>query len=86
MNTITVERGVRIWGSTRGRPGGKGGKRKYPFLTMEVGDSFAVPVTPATWRKAMNALCSAAAYVLGPGHYTTRLTPEKDAVRIWRIE
>lgn len=83
---IIVESGIPVWGTTRGHPpmGGKGGLWKYPFLRMAVGDSFAIPVTPATLRKTMNTLCSAAARVFGPGCYTTRVTPDKDAIRLWR--
>lgn len=71
-----IEKAVEIPGSA----GGTGGPNKYPFPSMEVGDSFFVPGDQASKARP-------AAHTWGRVHGRKFMTrKEGDGVRIWRIK
>lgn len=82
--TFKIEKSVPIFD---GRGGFAGGSR-YPFLDMEVGDSFEVKLgdTRAKGIKQLqsNVFTSGVAK-LGKKSVCVRQNPEKDGVRVWRI-
>lgn len=91
MSAIEIEKGIPV---PPARPAGKGGREsKYPFESMDVGDSFLVPanIAPADGdfsalrRLRLNLMtrCTKAGKRWGR-RYTTRMVPE--GVRVWRIE
>jgi hypothetical protein len=71
--SVTVEKGVPI-------PEEKQGKRKWPFGSMQVGESFLVPADV----RGPYAVCLAgiANRQWKPMHFVGRATP--DGYRIWR--
>lgn len=52
---------------------------KYPFSTMQIGESFVVP---AGKRNSM----SACVVRHRPKKFVSRIQPDKQTVRIWRVE
>ena len=72
MEEFKIEKGVPV----PPRNGGRGAPEKYPFSSMEVGDSFLAP------EKAQSSTQSAGKR-LGM-KFTSR--KEADGVRIWRVE
>lgn len=80
-----IQKGIPI-PESRGRPCLDHG---YPFDSMDVGDSFAVPVDPGTTRAAVQKHVMSVA--CGPKHrknqkYVTRSVVEdgRVVVRVWR--
>jgi hypothetical protein len=59
-----------------------GGKAKYPFKGMEIGDSFAVDAVPHS--KVSNAARSWAQN--HGGKFTVRKMPGTDSFRCWRVK
>ncbi len=58
-------------------------RSKYPFVDMDVGDSFLIPDPTDTERKRVQT--SAASYGRRHNkHFVTRTT--HDGIRVWRIE
>ena len=72
--TIEVVEGIPI--PTRQRFGG------YPFLDLEIGDSFAVPRAEYTRVSSHKQL----AQKRGLGRFTMQIDDANGQVRIWRIE
>lgn len=81
---IKIEKDVPAPPYKAGRP------RKYPFPSMEVGDSFTVPLlgimTPKG-DKAAAKLTSAAGFYARThgGQFTVRVDRENNVARCWRI-
>lgn len=73
-----IEKGVSL-PPTRGQGTG-GAPSKYPFKEMEVGDSFAAPLSE---RRRVASAASAHKRRHG-GQFTARTL--EDEVRVWRIE
>ena len=71
----------------RNRPAASGSRRRYPWRTMKVGDSFFVPCRdgedPGKLQESIAATGVGAGKRLGT-RYTTRR--EDDGVRVWRAE
>lgn len=84
---IAVESGVPLPPKKSGRPG------VYPFATMKVGDSFAIPVAPgkdpSTLTKSMVNTASAWARRHDSAvRFSVRLREEegKQVVRVWAVQ
>lgn len=72
-----IEKGVPI----------KSSRSDYPFDDMEVGDSFAVPVTSESPTAVKNRLSAACAYhqrKLAPRKFIVRVEVGSRKVRVWR--
>lgn len=76
---IVIEKGVPIPPKQTGRKKGEAHGWKYPFKSMEVGDSFLVPNIS---NSGMVSLCSRYREA-GLGHFVTRSEPR--GVRVWRV-
>ena len=81
---IKVEKGLPI-----PKSGSGGHNAKYPWDSMEIGDSFLVPYRPnvPNAHTQTNLLCCANGHAKKnnlPNKYRTRCCP--DGVRIWRIK
>jgi len=77
MTQIKIDKGVPIPAVENAR--GKGGRRpKYPFVCMEIGDSFFTNTHPKTVRTAASTH-----YRRHNKKFTTR--SENGGTRVWRI-
>ncbi len=79
MTDFKIERSIPVPHKARD------GRHKYPFATMKVGDSFAVPCTDDTvHRVQINAMASTRGHK--PKRFTSRVERNGKAVsiRIWR--
>jgi hypothetical protein len=64
-------------------------ERKYPFLEMEVGDSFFVPLKEKEIKRKRNAIMSAAHHYRNRKFLSRIISSEKDAIiglRFWRVK
>ena len=65
---------------------------KYPFFDMKVGDSFAVPVDPATqlgYIRVRNRITTAIAHQKKRQEgvaFATRTMRDKNVIRVWRTK
>lgn len=76
---ISIDKNVPIpTGQCGGRPA------KYPFLDMEVGDSFLLECSADDLAKFQRRATNSANSLFGKGHITTR--QEAGGVRVWRIK
>lgn len=75
-NEVKIDKGIPMIGSSRG-----GRPSRYPWLEMEVGDSFLFPsdVSKANAYSAPHK----ASKVYAPRKFAGRTTP--DGMRVWRI-
>ena len=61
---------------------------KYPFGTMQIGDSFAVPVPPGADAGAHAAALRSRCFSWGKKNglkFTVRLYDARTAARVWRV-
>ena len=73
-----IEKGIEIPEKKSGR------KRKYPFVEMQVGESFFVPIVEGKSLQELQAMVGACANAaIGKGKVTVRI--DGDGVRCWRI-
>lgn len=84
MTTIKIDHNIPM------PPAALGGAR-YPFRTMEVGDSFFVPVRPGQTVRSVQTRVSSAASVSGERmgrKYATRTIRDNGSsgVRVWRTK
>lgn len=82
---IKIEKDVPAPPHKKGRP------RKYPFSSMEVGDSFTVPllgVMTSKGDKAAARLSTAAGFYarMNGGRFVVRTDREAGEARCWRVE
>lgn len=75
-----IEKGITIPAGSRGNGGGL---VKYPFLLMEIGDSFLVPVSGTSNVKVMRSLNTRGTQ-FKPKKFQTRVV--KGGIRVWRVE
>ena len=64
-------------------------EKKYPFLEMEVGDSFFVPLNKKEIKKKRNAIMSAAHHYRNRKFVSRIISSEKDIIiglRFWRVK
>lgn len=83
--TFEIDKTQPIPKNTKGRP------RIYPFMEMEVGDSFVVPLTDELLcgenRNARLLRSAATAYTRKfGGKFTVRIERAKNVTRCWRVE
>lgn len=81
-----IEKGVPVPVSRKG-----GDSMRFPFRAMQIGDSFAVPISPGDdvkrrYADVGTAICAYKRTRDGVGkQFTTRLNVEHTEVRVWRI-
>ena len=78
--TYKIEKGIPI----THKPNVGGGKKKYPFEDMEIGDSFLVPCKKEKAQSVSSTLMGATKRE-HPKKFTTHYNLEEGGVRIWRI-
>ena len=79
--TFEIDKTQPIPKSTKGRP------RIYPFMEMEVGDSFAVPIQLDDKTTGNLLRCAARAYSRKyGGKFAIRIERSKNVTRCWRVE
>lgn len=85
MSTIPIEQGVPI-PSRAGMPR-SGPKPKYPWRSMQIGDSFAVPYAPNLYR-AIRRAAESQYQTNGTRFRVMRVDEANGAqlIRAWRIE
>lgn len=79
---LVVEKGFPLPSDSRGRPGGK-----YPFATMEVGDSFHMPAKDHAEVSNARARISASAKTFRKSRPDVVFATRKvdGGIRVWRI-
>ncbi|MBN8844820.1 MAG: hypothetical protein J0H88_16385 [Sphingomonadales bacterium] len=86
--TIAIDKGIPM-----PRPPRSAGRARYRFGAMEVGDSFAVPLTDERYGNGRNKvqqriMCAAAAWKRRDGRahdFSTQIDRDAGVVRCWRI-
>lgn len=64
------------------------GNSMYPFKDMEVGDSFEVKLSDTRCTSLVglqSSLSNSAVGAIGRGKTRTKMMPDRNSVRIWRV-
>ena len=78
MAEIKIEKGIPI-------PGRRGGATViYPWLELEIGESFFVPANGMPLHRVQQRL-NPARHIRFGHKFISRQMPEEDGVRVWRI-
>ena len=78
MTEIKIEKGIPMPPSKRGRPS------KYPWVELEIDESFFVPANGVPLKRVQQRLNPARHIPFGR-KFVSRQMPKEDGVRVWRI-